>query len=80
LSILLPAISTVTGDGDTPDIADIYRDFSVSVSGIETTSSPDLSVAASIATAHGACLEFRNPSYIYDFKAEIQGMGNRSWQ
>jgi len=53
---------TVMGDVDTPDIADIYRDFSVdvtplpsiSVSGVDATSGADLSVAASISVDPGA--------------------------
>jgi len=54
-----------------PDIADIYRDFNVdvmplastSVSGVDVTSYPDLSVAASMSAAtSGARREIRNPS------------------
>jgi len=54
---------TVMGDSETPDIADIYGDFnvdvthlaSVSVSGVDATSGPDLSVAASISADPSAC-------------------------
>jgi len=66
------------GDVNTPDIADIYRDFSVnvtplasiSVSGADATSGPDLSVDVSISVYPGAYAHFddgvsgsiRNPS------------------
>jgi len=61
---------TAIGDSDTPDIADIYRDFSVDVtplasvfiSSIYFTSGPDLSVASSISATSGAYLEIGNPS------------------
>jgi len=53
LSICLPGILCTS---DTADIADLYRDFSVdvtslasvSISGMDVTSGPDLSVAASM--------------------------------
>jgi len=61
---------TVMGDVDMPDIANIYRDFSVdvtplvsvSISGIDSTSGPELSVAASIAITSGAYTAIQNPS------------------
>jgi len=63
------------GDVNTPDIADIYCNFSVnmtplasiSVSGVDATSGPDLSVAASISVKPGTYADtdrgsIRNPS------------------
>jgi len=55
----------VSGDSDTPDIADIYlTSVSTSASGVDATSGPDLSVAACISVTPGACVEIRNPSQI----------------
>jgi len=63
---------TIMGDVDMPDIADIYRYFSVdvtplasiSVSGVDATSGPDLSVDVpmSVSTYGAYFSSIRNPS------------------